>query len=39
MPLEKAMCLNSVRERTQKCDREKQEWLWLQIKSILRLGG
>ena len=28
------MCLNSVGERTQKCDRESREWRWRQIKSI-----
>ena len=31
------MCLNFVDERTQKCDRENQEWRWCQIKSIYRL--
>ena len=31
------MCLNFVGERTQKCDRENQEWLWRQTKSSYRL--
>ena len=31
------MCLNFVRERTQKCDKEIREWRWRQIKSIYRL--
>ena len=32
--LEKTMCLNSVGERTQRCDKENREWQWRQIKSI-----
>ena len=35
--MEKIMCLNFVKERTQKCDRENREWRWRQIKSIYRL--
>ena len=32
MSLEKTMYLNSVGERTQKCDRENRMWRWRQIK-------
>ena len=28
------MCLNSVEQRTQKCDRENRKWWWHQIKPI-----
>ena len=34
--MENFICLNSVGERTQKCDRENWGWRWRQIKSIYR---
>ena len=37
LSLEKIMCLNFAGEHTQKCDREKRERLWHQVKSIYRL--
>ena len=34
MRLDKVVCLKYVGERSQRCDRENQEWRWRQIKPI-----